>query len=152
MIYNFRELRDELEARGERFISGCDTEVVLRAYGVYGEDCLRRLRGMFAFAIWDGHRRQLVLARDRLGIKPLYYALQKGRLIFASSVRALLASGMVAPKLSADGVASFLAYGAVSEPNTVIEGVKTLPPGHYGLFRDGRLTISQYWEPPEVGD
>ena len=99
MIYNHRDLRSELEARGERFTSHSDTEVILRAYGSFGEDCVSRLQGMFAFAIWDPQTESILLARDRLGIKPLYYHRENGRVLFASQVKALLASGAIPIRL-----------------------------------------------------
>jgi asparagine synthase (glutamine-hydrolysing) len=147
MIYNFGELRERLIAEGERFRSRCDTEVILKAYGRYGVDCVRHLRGMFAFAIWDPRERRLFLARDRLGIKPLYYAEQDGRFLFASEVKALLASGLVEPRLSADGLAGFLSFGATSEPLTAIEGVFALPAGHWAAYEGGALRIERFWEP-----
>ena len=152
MIYNFRELRERLRAEGESFESDCDTEVVLRAYGRYGADCVRRLEGMFAFAIWDERRGELFLARDPLGIKPLYYRHDGDELIFASQVKALLASGLVPTRLDAAGIRTFLAYGAVSEPLTAIEGVSALPAGHTARFRAGRLELDRYWEPPAAAD
>ena len=148
MLYNFNELRQELESAGETFVSRCDTEVVLKAYGRYGRDCMHRLRGMFAFAIWDDRRRELFIARDRLGIKPLYYTHLEGVFACASQVKALLASGLVPPRLSSHGISSFLAFGAVREPWTAIDGVLPLPAGHRATFRDGRLEIERYWEPP----
>ncbi|HKG78032.1 MAG TPA: hypothetical protein VKA78_01405, partial [Pyrinomonadaceae bacterium] len=125
--YNFKELRKDLE--GE-WLSNTDTEVVLRAYGKWGVDAFRRMRGMFALAIWDDAKRNLVLARDPLGIKPLYYYAGKDHFVFASELRALLASGLVARRLSAAGVDSYLANGSVESPLTIIEGVKQLLPGH----------------------
>jgi asparagine synthase (glutamine-hydrolysing) len=148
MIYNFRELRRELMAAGETFRSECDTEVVLRAYGRYGIDAVRRLRGMFAFAIWDGRKHELVLARDRLGIKPLYYASTEGGFLFASQVKALLASGVVDPDLSPSALRTFLAYGAVSDPLTIVDGIKALPAAHVARVRDGVFKSEPYWEPP----
>ena len=148
MIYNFRELRSQLEEEGERFSSTCDTEVVLRAYGRYGANCVQHLHGMFAFAVCDERDRTLFLARDRLGIKPLYYAFRGGRLLFASQVKALLRSGEVSQKLSPAGLSTYLSYGAVSEPLTAIEGVLTLPAGHHAHLRNGSLELERYWEPP----
>lgn len=148
MIYNFRELRSRLESEGERFSSACDTEVVLRAYGRYGADCVSQLRGMFAFALWDERHRTLFLARDRLGIKPFYYVFRDGHLLFASQVKALLQSGHVSRRVSIPGLCSYLAYGAVSEPLTAIEGVLALPAAHRATLRDGRLEVERYWEPP----
>jgi asparagine synthase (glutamine-hydrolysing) len=149
MIYNFRELRRELTAAGEVFRSDCDTEVVLRAYGRYGVDAVQRLRGMFAFAIWDSRDHELVLARDRLGIKPLYYHFTKdGGCVFASQVKALLASGLIRPMLSQRALRTFLAYGAVSDPLTIVEDIRSLPAAHVARVRDGAFTSEQYWEPP----
>jgi asparagine synthase (glutamine-hydrolysing) len=153
MIYNFRELRRELEGYGLTFTSDCDTEVVLKAYDFYGARCVEKLRGMFAFAIWDSRRRELFLARDRLGIKPLYYC-QRGReFLFASQVKALLESGLVDRQLSPEGMATFLGHGAVSDPLTIIEGVRALPAGHTATYGDGDLRLTPYWEPlpsPEI--
>jgi asparagine synthase (glutamine-hydrolysing) len=129
-IYNFVALRRELIARGHHFRSRGDTETIVHAYEEWGDECLAHLRGMFALAIYDRPRRRLLLARDRLGIKPLYYARVNGRLVFASEVRALLASGLVARELSREGLESYLLFGSVSEPATLIEGVHSLPPGH----------------------
>jgi asparagine synthase (glutamine-hydrolysing) len=149
MIYNFRELRDRLASEGERFASRCDTEVVLRAYGRYGTDCVRHLRGMFAFAVWDAPRQRLFLARDRLGIKPLYYWHDGSRFVFASQVKALLATGLIPPRLSQAGLQTYLSFGAVSEPLTAIEGVLALPAAHTATLADGRLELHRYWELPE---
>ncbi len=151
MVYNFRELRDQLIRDGERFASDCDTEVVLRAYGRFGERCVDYLRGMFAFAVWDRNEGQLVLARDRLGIKPLYYNVQGSALLFGSQVKALVASGRVNPRLSLEGIASFLSFGAVGEPLTAVQEVYALPAGHTAVWRDGRLRLRPYWNMPEPG-
>jgi asparagine synthase (glutamine-hydrolysing) len=137
-IYNFQELRDELRRKGHQFHSASDTEAIVHAYEEWDEECVSHLRGMFALAIYDRRRaagrpgaRRLLLARDRLGIKPLYYAcLDGGRVVFASEVRALLASGLIARELSPAGVESYLLFGSVSEPATLVEGVRSLPPGH----------------------
>ena len=107
MIYNYRELQEELRGDGHVFASDCDTEVVLRAYQHWGEDFVTHLRGMFAIAIWDERESNLILARDRLGIKPLYYAQRDGRFLFASQVKALLASGCVPAELSPEGSRAF---------------------------------------------
>ena len=149
MIYNYRELRKELENAGERFESACDTEVVLRAYGRYGVDCISRLHGMFAFAVWDPEGHELLIARDRIGIKPLYYSIVAGRLLFASQVKTLVASGILPPNLSSEGIASFLAFGAVHEPATILEQVKALPPGSFGLWSREGFRLGSYWSPPE---
>ncbi len=126
--YNFKELRDEI---GGEWISNTDTEVVIRGYGKWGIGVFRRLRGMFALALWDNQKRQLLLARDPLGIKPLYYYSTKDQLVFASELRALLASKLVSPRLSRAGVDSYLAYGSIQAPLTIVEGIKQLLPGHY---------------------
>jgi asparagine synthase (glutamine-hydrolysing) len=147
MIYNFRELRRELEARGAKFHSHCDTEVVLKAYESHGPCFVEKLRGMFALAIWDSRERKLILARDRLGIKPLYYAHSARRFVFASQVKALLASGLVEERFSRDALITYLSFGAVSEPLTIIEGVRALPAGHIATLRDGELQLSRYWAP-----
>jgi asparagine synthase (glutamine-hydrolysing) len=145
MIYNFRELRRELEASGMTFSSDCDTEVVLKSYELYGPRCVEKLRGMFAFAIWDSHKHELFLARDRLGIKPLYYRHRGREFLFASQVKALLASGLVDRRISPEGMATFLGLGAVSEPLTIIEGVRALPAGHTATFDSEGLRLNRYW-------
>jgi asparagine synthase (glutamine-hydrolysing) len=126
--YNFRELRRELA--GEAWNSDTDTEVVLRAYSKWGTGAFQKLRGMFALAIWDNVRQTLVLARDPLGIKPLYYYVAQNRLLFASELRALLASDLVPRRLSPAGVNSYLACGSVQSPFTIVEGIRQLLPGH----------------------
>ena len=132
--YNFKELRREL---GGEWESNTDTEVVLRAYQRWGVDAFRKLRGMFALAIWDNPERRLILARDPLGIKPLYYYAYSDQLIFASELRALLASGLVPRRLSTAGVDSYLANGSIAAPLTIIDGVKQLLPGHYLEVKEG---------------
>jgi asparagine synthase (glutamine-hydrolysing) len=134
-VYNFRELHAELERAGHVFQTKSDTEVVVHAYEQWDEACVTHLRGMFAFAILDMRREEgagprIFLARDRLGIKPLYYTLHDGKLIFASEVRALLASELVPRRLSATALDSYLLFGSVSEPVTLIDDVFSLPPGH----------------------
>jgi asparagine synthase (glutamine-hydrolysing) len=153
MIYNFRELRDELIAAGESFASRSDTEVVLRAYVRYGADCVKRFRGMFAFAIWDGRCQELFLARDRLGIKPLYYTRAADGFVFASQVRALLASGHVPFELSAQAIRTFLSYGAVDEPLTAIDHVYALPAGCTAhVAPNGDTQIRPYWDFPAIDE
>jgi asparagine synthase (glutamine-hydrolysing) len=153
-VYNFRELRPELEAAGCRLATQSDTEVLLHAYAVWGAACVERLRGMFAFAIWDAGRRELFLARDRVGIKPLYLAdvEQGGRrsVLFASELRALLASGLVERRLSPAGLTTYLWNGFVVGPGTLIRGVRELPAGHWLRLGDdgGVLEQRRYWELP----
>src|SRR5215203_1377128 len=124
--YNFKDLRHKLD--DEPWSSNTDTEVVLRAYRHWGVDAFRKLRGMFALAIWDDLRQTLLLARDPLGMKPLYYYADKDQFIFASELRALLASGLVPRKLSGPGVDSYLTNGSVAAPLTIIDGIKQLLP------------------------
>ncbi|MBI3669962.1 MAG: asparagine synthase (glutamine-hydrolyzing) [Acidobacteria bacterium] len=139
-IYNFQELRQKLEAAGHIFNTRSDTEAIVHAYEAWGEDCVQHLRGMFAIAVFDGRERpaessppsapRVFLARDRLGIKPLYYAWVGGVLLFASEVRALLQSKWISPRLSSAALESYLLFGSVAEPMTLVEGVFSLPPGH----------------------
>jgi asparagine synthase (glutamine-hydrolysing) len=135
-IYNFRELRKELQSNGHTFRTNSDTEVVVHAYENWGVDCVKRLRGMFAFAVVEmpqgraGRPARVFLARDRLGIKPLYYAIADGAFFFASEVRALLASGCISPKISSEALPSYLLFGSLGEPTTLVKGVMSLPPGH----------------------
>ncbi len=147
--YNFRELRAELEASGRDFVSVSDTEVVLAAYLSWGSAALQRLRGMFALAVWDPREPILLLARDRLGIKPLYYTEQDGRLLFASELRALLASELVPRKLDQISLASFLWHGFVPGPRTLVTGVRLLPAGHLLCIRPGQPPEPAcYWNYP----
>ena len=151
-IYNYRELERELAALGTELRSRSDTEVVLAAYARWGEPVIARLRGMFALAIWDPRDETVLLARDRLGIKPLYLAERGGRLLFASELRGLLASGLVDRKLDPSALARFVWHGFVPGPGTLIEGVSLLPAGttmRVGL--DGRLREpKRYWTLPRA--
>jgi len=153
-IYNFRELRAELETLGHKFQTHSDTETIVHAYESWGADCVSRLRGMFTFAIAEmpsgrsGEVAKVFLARDRFGIKPLYFAIADGKLVFASEVRALLASGLIARKISPAAVASYVLFGAVGEPTTLVEGVSSLPPGHSMLIdtkSPSAATPKPYW-------
>ncbi len=146
-IYNFRELRKELEGCGVEFKSHSDTEVILAAYRVWGESCLTRLGGMFAFALWDVPRKRLLLARDPMGIKPLYYHQSEQTFVFASEVRTLLRTGLVPRKVDPTGVLSYLAFGSVYEPWTIVEGVRAVPPGHMLTVQNGSVSIREYWNP-----
>ncbi len=144
-IYNFRALRDELAATGWAFRTHCDTEVLLAAFAHWGERCLARLRGMFAFAVWDNRERTLFLARDPFGIKPLYYRHDGARLIFASELNALVASGTFPPEIDPLSVADYLAWFAVPAPRTIYREVFSLRPGECATFRAGRLEIRAAW-------
>jgi len=146
-IYNFRELRRELEALGVAFKSHSDTEVILAAYRLWGESCLERLQGMFALALWDASRRRLLLARDPMGIKPLYYHSSDQAFIFASEVRTFLRTGLVPRKIDSTGLVSYLAFGSVYEPWTIVEGVRAVPPGCVFTIENGSVSSRQYWNP-----
>lgn len=155
-IYNFRELRVDLEAEGHSFRTTGDTEVLLKAYAHWGTGCLDRIRGMFAFALWDSRRKQLFLARDPLGIKPLYWTVVSGAghepvFLFASELRAILASELVPRTISADGLATYLWNGFVVGPETVVEGVKILPGGHWCTVQpDGSMQAPRaFWTLPK---
>ena len=145
-VYNFKELRADLEARGERFSSGTDTEVVLRLYEREGPGCVKRLRGMFAFAIADLRNESLFLARDPFGIKPLYYTNRDGGLAFASEMKALVRSGQIVPRIDEHALHQYLTFLWVPEPQTIIQGVSKLPAGHTATYRRGSLTVEQYWD------
>ena len=146
-VYNHPELRSELLSLGHRFRSRSDTEVIVHGYEEWGvEGLLEKLRGMFAFGLYDA-RRGLVLARDRVGIKPLYYYTnQNGLLLFASEVRALLASGYVPNERDVDAIAGFLLAGSVAAPRTIVKGVSSLLPGHYMVCREEGITVRRYWD------
>ena len=146
-IYNFRDLRKELEAGGAGFKSQSDTEVILAAYRVWGEGCLTRLRGMFAFALWDAMRKRLLLARDAMGIKPLYYHNSNQAFIFASELRTVLETGLVPRKADPAGVLTYLMFGSVYEPWTVVEGITAVPAGHVLTVENGSVSIREYWNP-----
>ena len=147
-IYNFANLRRELEAKGHRFHSHTDTEVVVHLYEEYGVDCLNRLNGMFAFAICDlrGSSPKLFLARDHFGIKPLYYCERDGRLAFASEVKALLEVPGIEASINREALDQYLTFLWVPDPATMFEGIRKLPAGHYALWQDGALKINQYWD------
>lgn len=145
-IYNFREVRRELEQAGVSFVSQSDTEVLLKAYAQWGEACLAKFRGMFAFAIWDARRHSLFAARDPMGIKPLYYAQTGSYFIFASEVRALLGTGLLSKRIDPAGLVNYLTFGSAYDPLTMVEGVRALPPGHTLTWQRGTLSISPYWD------
>jgi len=149
-IYNFRSLREELSQKGHRFRSNSDTEVVLHLYEESGPECLLRLHGMFAFALWDGNRHALFLARDRIGKKPLHYSLCDGEIIFASEIKALLKHPRISRRLDLRSLSKYLTYEYVPAPNTIFESVKKLAPGHFLIYRDGQATVRQYWDVPLV--
>jgi len=145
-IYNYRALREQLASY--TWQSQTDTEVILAAYERWGPASVKHLRGMFAFALWDADRHELFLARDRLGIKPLYfYAAPSGEFVFASEVRALLASRRVPRELDPVALDEYLAYQSVPSPRTLIQGVRSLPPGAWLVVdRRGEITEGRYWD------
>jgi asparagine synthase (glutamine-hydrolysing) len=145
-IYNFREIRDELQKAGTNFISHSDTEVVLKAYARWGEACLAKFRGMFAFAIWDAGRHRLLIARDPMGIKPLYYSQAGSYFMFASEVRTLLGTGLVRPRIDSAGLVNYLTFGSAYDPLTLVEGVRALRAGDMLTWEDGVLHQSSYWD------
>jgi asparagine synthase (glutamine-hydrolysing) len=145
-IFNFRDLRQQLIGRGFKFRSQSDTEVMLKSFSERGRDAIAEWRGMFAVGFWNARRRSLTLVRDRLGLKPLYYYHDGDTLIFASEVRALLATGLTPRKISAPALNSFLAWGSIEQPLTIVENVHALLPGHILEFKDGRVGDEAYWE------
>lgn len=145
-LYNFHEVRRELEQAGQEFISHSDTEVLLHAYAHWGEACLEKFRGMFAFAIWDAQRHRLFLARDAMGIKPLYFAETDRYFLFASEVRTLLGTGLVPRKVDHAGLVNYLSFGSAYDPLTLIEGVHALPAGHMMTWHEGTAQQSCYWD------
>jgi asparagine synthase (glutamine-hydrolysing) len=152
-IYNFAALKSELAARGHVFRTHCDTEVLLAAFATWGEACLPRLRGMFAFAVWDRDEQSLFLARDPFGIKPLYYHEPAGGgLLFASEINALLASGECPADPDPLAVADYLAWFAVPAPRTLFRGVRSLRPGECARWREGRLEVRAHWSFDRAGD
>jgi asparagine synthase (glutamine-hydrolysing) len=146
-IYNFIELRERLEQRGHRFRSRSDAEVIVHLYEEHGVGCLDRLRGMFAIALWDAKKRQLILARDRLGIKPLYYALARGTLYFGSEMKAILAADAVERRIDPQAFKDLFTFGFILSPKTLLAAIRRLPPGRYLLYRNGAFQLGQYWHP-----
>jgi len=147
-IYNHLDVRSEIGERAGRWVSTSDTETILRAYRLWGRECVCKLRGMFAFAIWDTADNRLWCARDRLGIKPFYYYAQSKRLLFASEVRALLATGWIPREIDRLGLAGYVRFGATPEPYTLWEGVRSFPAGHWMTIHAGQIeTIQPYWKP-----
>jgi asparagine synthase (glutamine-hydrolysing) len=145
-IYNFRELRIVLEGLGHQFRSQSDTEVLLTAYQEYGIKCLEHLRGMFAFAIWDARERRLFLARDRVGKKPLYYRIHREGISFASESKAFLAEPDFQPEVNLEAISHYLTYQYVPAPWSAFQGVKKLPPAHYLVVQEEKITIERYWK------
>jgi len=148
-IYNHAAHRPGLEARGHHFRSRADSEVIVHLYEEYGPDCVHYLRGMFAFALWDGRRRQLLLARDRIGVKPLYFAASPRTLLFGSEIKAMFSHPALQPRLNEDALSLYLTFASTPAPRTLFEGVEKLGPGHRLIVdaETGRRRLERYWQP-----
>jgi asparagine synthase (glutamine-hydrolysing) len=149
-VYNFEALREQLAKFGHTFVSHSDTEVIVHAYEQWGIECLSRLNGMFAFALWDGRDSCLWLVRDRLGVKPLYYRWKGGRLTFGSEIKAILKDPVAAADrgLDLEGLDAYLRYVYVPSPLTLFDGIRKLPPGHWLKLKGGEVVVRSYWQPP----
>lgn len=145
-IYNFKEIRSQLEAKGHSFLTASDTEVLIKAFETWGIACLEKLNGMFAFAVWDDIEKSLTLVRDRAGIKPLYYTQTGDSLIFASEIKAILASRLVKPELDHEGFNQFLTFLWPVPPQTLFKNIYHLPAAHYLVWKDGQINIRQWWD------
>lgn len=151
-IYNFKELRQGLESRGHEFRTHSDTEVIVHLYEEMGADCVTKLRGMFAIALYDEKRDTLLLARDRLGKKPLFYAQRTGRLFFGSEIKALLAAAPELAEVDPEGVLQFFYYGYIPDPQSAFRDIRKLPPGCVAEYRNGEIQVRQYWDVPAYGE
>ncbi|HUK34546.1 MAG TPA: asparagine synthase (glutamine-hydrolyzing), partial [Vicinamibacterales bacterium] len=147
-IYNHGDIRRDLQARGHRYRTLSDTESIVHAYEEWGDECVHAFRGMFAFAVWDSTRRRLLLVRDRLGVKPLYWARHGDRLLFGSEIKAILASGVIEPEPRLAALPELLGTRTTTGDQTLFKGIHKLEPGHRLVFEGGRTTISQYWDVP----
>src|SRR3954464_13141278 len=145
-IYNYRELRTELEKRGHSFRSESDTEILPHLYEEYGCDMVQHLNGMFAFALWDEKRRRLFIARDRFGEKPLYWGVFGGALLFASEPKVLLAHPTVQPALNLNALRQYLSFDYVPAPQSIYEGISKLPAAHTLMLEDGQIKVERYWQ------
>jgi len=145
-IYNHMELRDELVKKGHTFQTKCDTEAIVHAYEEYGEDCPKKLNGMFGFAILDQKKQTLFLARDRLGIKPLYYYHDSGKFAFGSELKSILQVENIPREVDKRALDIFLTFEYIPSPYSIFEGIRKLPPGHSLTLKDGRITIKEYWD------
>lgn len=145
-IYNYKEIRTELEAKGQTFWTNSDTEVLLKAFREWNVGCLDRLNGMFAFAVWDDLEKQLTLVRDRAGIKPLFYTQNGKNFVFASEIKAILATNLIRAKLDHEGLNQSLTFLWPVPPRTLFDGINQLLPGHYLIWKDGEITIREWWD------
>ena len=147
-IYNYRELRSELQSRGHQFRTDTDTEVIVHLYEDFGADCVLHLRGMFAFAVWEQRNETLLLARDRMGQKPLYFRVEDGRLTFGSGLKSLLQVNNAPREIEPTAIDEFLTYQYVPHPRCILRGYRKLEPAHVAVYRGGSLETSRYWAPP----
>jgi asparagine synthase (glutamine-hydrolysing) len=147
-IYNYRELRDELQRQGHCFRTETDTEVIVHLYEEHGDRFVERLRGMFAIAVWDERRERLVLARDRIGQKPLVYRAEPGRILFASELKSLLCADDAPRSLNLPALDAYLLYHYVPHPEYILDGYRKLPPAHRAVYERGELTVEAFWHPP----
>ena len=150
-IYKHAEVRPQLESAGHRYRTRSDTETIVHAYEEWGDAGVHRLRGMFAFAIWDARRRRLLLARDRLGVKPLYWAMAGDRLLFGSEIKAILESGLVPAAANEDALPELLGTRYLSGTETLFKGIHRLQPGHLLVFENAAISIRPYWDIPATG-
>jgi asparagine synthase (glutamine-hydrolysing) len=147
-IYNYKYLRNSLQERGHRFKTHCDTEVIVHLYEEYGEECVKQLRGMFGFVIWDRNRKLLFGARDHFGIKPFYYFHDANQFLFGSEIKSILAADGIERNIHTESLLNYLTFQYVPEPDTMFRGIRKLPPGHYvKVTYDGSLSIHRYWDP-----
>src|SRR5262249_8763223 len=147
-IYNHHELRAELSAKGHVFRSGSDSETIVHLYEEIGIGCVERLRGMFAFALWDSSKQALFLARDRMGKKPLHYSVYSGGIAFASEIKALLKHPAVGRSLDFASLNKYLAFEYIPAPHSIFSSIAKLEPGHYASYQHGKLTLHKYWDLP----
>src|SRR3990170_866247 len=145
-IYNFLDLREKLIVAGHKFSTKSDTETILHAYEEWGDRCVEHLRGMFAFAIWDKEQKRLFVARDRLGIKPLFYAEHKGRFYFSSGMKAILADSEFPRDMDEMALVSYFTLSYIPAPMTIFSKIRKLLPGHTLTWQDGRIRINKYWD------
>ena len=145
-IYNRQDLRLELEKKGHRFKTKADTEAIIHAYEEWGEDCVTRLNGMFAIAIWDSKRQRLFLARDRIGIKPLYYYSDQQKLVFGSEIKSILQVPGVQRELNLQALDNFLTFEYTPGPRSIFKNIQKLSPGHWLIYEKGNLKIKRYWD------
>ena len=150
-IYNFPELRRGLEQRGHKFYTHTDTEIIVHLYEELGADCVKKLRGMFAIALYDERRQSLLLARDRLGKKPLHYAVHQGRLLFGSEIKTILAVAPELAEVNPEGLLQYFYFGYIPDPHTAFRRIHKLPPGHLMEYGNGRTSIREFWDLPEYG-